>query len=109
MPGYRRVFAGCVALAALAVPSAAQAQYTAPPPAPGFHYIFDGTATGSDASFDKWKFARGTPAQSNTQGQATLDAAAGAFRVGGSPFGSYWYTPQPFGDEVFRIQYQIED
>ena len=25
----------------------------------GFHYIFDGTATGSDASFDKWTFASG--------------------------------------------------
>ena len=33
------------------------AQYTAPPPEPGFTYIFDGTATGSDASFDKWAFA----------------------------------------------------
>jgi hypothetical protein len=104
-----RVLAGCVALAALAAPSAAQAQYTAPPPDPGFHYIFDGTATGSDASFDKWKFASGTAAQSATQGRATLDAAAGAFRVGASPFGSYWYTPRPFGNEVFRIQYQIED
>ena len=110
MPGYRkRVMAGCVALAALAVPSAAHAQYTAPPPAPGFHYIFDGTATGSDASFDKWKFASGTLAQSATQGQATLDAAEGTIRVGASPFGSYWYTPRPFGDAVFRIQYQIEN
>jgi len=101
--------AGCVALAALAVPSAAHAQYTAPPPAPGFHYIFDGTATGSDASFDKWKFASGTLAQSATQGQATLDAAEGTIRVGASPLGSYWYTPRPFGDTVFRIQYQIEN
>jgi len=110
LPGYRkRVMAGCVALAALAVPSAAHAQYTAPPPAPGFHYIFDGTATGSDASFDKWKFASGTLAQSATQGQATLDAAEGTIRVGASPFGSYWYTPRPFGDTVFRIQYQIEN
>ena len=110
MPGNRRrVLAGCVALAALAAPSAAQAQYTAPPPAPGFHYIFDGTATGSDASFDKWKFASGTAAQSATQGQATLDAAEGSFLVGASPFGSYWYTPHPFGDTVFRIQYQIEN
>ena len=47
--------AGCLAAAALAVaPATAGAQYTAPPPAPGYHYIFDGTATGSDASFDKW-------------------------------------------------------
>ncbi len=111
MPGNRRrVFAGCVALTALAAtPQAAHAQYTAPPPAPGFHYIFDGTATGSDASFDKWKFASGTLAQSATQGQATLDAAEGTIRVGASPFGSYWYTPRPFGDVVFRIQYQIEN
>jgi hypothetical protein len=110
LPGNRtRVLAGCVALAALAAPSAAQAQYTAPPPAPGFHYIFDGTATGSDASFDKWRFASGTLAQSASQGQATLDAAEGTIRVGASPFGSYWYTPRPFGDTVFRIQYQIEN
>jgi hypothetical protein len=110
LPGYRRrVLAGCVALSALAAPPAAHAQYTAPPPAPGFHYIFDGTATGSDASFDKWKFASGTLAQSATQGQATLDAAEGTIRVGASPFGSYWYTPRSFGDVVFRIQYQIEN
>jgi hypothetical protein len=111
LPGNRRrVLAGCVALTALAVtPQAAQAQYTAPPPAPGFQYIFDGTATGSDASFDKWKFASGTLAQSASQGQATLDAAEGTIRVGASPFGSYWYTPRPFGDTVFRIQYQIEN
>ena len=77
MPGKRmRVLAGCVALGALAAPSVAQAQYTAPPPDAGFHYIFDGTATGSDASFDKWKFASGTEAQSQTQGRATLDKPA---------------------------------
>ena len=112
MPGKRRrVLAGCVALAALAAPAAAHAQYTAPPPAPGFHYIFDGTATGSDASFDKWKFAERHARRSRAgqQGQATLDAAEGTFRVGASPFGSYWYTPRPFGDTVFRIQYQIEN
>ncbi len=32
---------------------------SAPPPDPGFRYIFDGSATGSDASFDKWAFAAG--------------------------------------------------
>jgi hypothetical protein len=106
----RRVLAGCVALAALAaVPATAKAQYTAPPPAPGFHYIFDGTATGSPASFDKWAYAGTTAANSNTAGRATLNAAEGSFLVGASPFGSYWYTPQPFGDTVFRIQYQIEN
>ena len=88
----------------------AAAQYTAPPPAPGFHYIFDGTATGSDASFDKWTFASSTAAQlGHGRASATLDAAEGTIRVGASPFGSYWYTPRPFGDAVFRIQYQIEN
>ena len=109
MPGNRTILAGCVALAALAAAPAAHAQYTAPPPDPGFTYIFDGTATGSDASFDKWRFASGTAAQSDSQGRATLDAEAGAFRVGTSPFGSYWYTPRPFGNTVFRISYQIEN
>src|SRR3954452_16519464 len=92
-----------------ALPAVAQAQSTAPPPAPGFHYIFDGTATGSDASFDKWQFESGTAAQFATQSRATLNAAEGSFLVGASPFGSYWYTPRPFGNEVFRIQYQIEN
>src|SRR4051812_23607212 len=106
----RRVLAGCIALAALAaVPASAKAQYTAPPPAPGFHYIFDGTATGSAASFDKWTYAGTTLANSQTAGRATLNAAEGSFLVGASPFGSYWYTPQAFGNTVFRIQYQIEN
>src|SRR5215218_6455012 len=105
---------GCVALAALAAPPAASAQYTAPPPAPGFHYIFDGTATGSDASFDKWKFAAGTYTQSaqaaqGGQGQASLDAAEGSFKVGASPFGAYWYPVKPFGDVVYRIQFTVEN
>ena len=40
-------FAGALALAALSLaPAAADAQYTAPPPDPGFSYIFDGTADG---------------------------------------------------------------
>ncbi len=89
--------------------SPAAAQYTAPPPDPGFQYIFDGTATGSNASFDKWTYAGSTAANSATAGRATLDAAAGAIRVSTSPFGSYWYTPKQFGDVVFRIRYQIED
>jgi hypothetical protein len=98
-----------VALAALAAPSAGGAQDTAPPPAPGVHDIVVGTATGSDAAVDKWKFASSTIAGSAADGKATLDPAEGTIRVGASPFGSYWYTPRPFGDEVFRIQYQIED
>ena len=61
-----------VALAALALaalPAAARADYTAPPPEPGFHYIFDGTAAGSDASFDKWIAANGAT-------EMTLDQVA---------------------------------
>ena len=91
-----------------------RAQYTAPPPDPGSSYIFDGTATGSDASFDKWAFAAGTLAQSRPasqggQGQATLDPVEGSFLVGASPFGAYWYPVKAFGDAVFRIQYTVQN
>src|SRR4051794_23388741 len=111
----RITIAGCAIAIAIAVaPAAAQAQYVAPPPDPGFHYIFDGTATGSDASFDKWAFAAGTAAQSKPaseggQGQATLDTAEGSFLVGASPFGAYWYPVKAFVDAVFRIQYTVQN
>jgi len=95
--------------AAVLMPAVARAQYQAPPPDPGFNYIFDGSPTGSDASFDKWVFASGTAAQSASQGQATLDPAAGAFLVNGSPFGSYWYPVRPLGDVVIRLQYTVQD
>ncbi len=101
--------AGCVAAAALGAPATAGAQYVAPPPDPGFEYIFDGSATGSDASFDKWEFASGTPAQSATQGRATLDPVEGSFLMGASPFGAYWYPVRPFGDAVIRLQYTVQD
>ena len=46
----RITIVGCVvAIAMAAAPATAGAQYVAPPPDPGFHYIFDGTPTGSDA------------------------------------------------------------
>ncbi len=96
----RFTLAGCFAAAVLAVvPASAGAQYVAPPPDPGFTYIFDGSPTGSDASFDKWAFAAGTAAQSRPaseggQGQATLDPVEGSFLVGASPFGAYWYPGQ---------------
>ena len=112
---HRVSIAGCLAVAAMAVaPAAAQAQYVAPPPDPGFRYIFDGSATGSDASFDKWAFAAGTAAQSRPaseggQGQATLDPVEGSFLVGASPFGAYWYPVRTFGDAVFRIQYTVQN
>ena len=86
------------ALVALIVASPAAAQYTAPPPEPGFHYIFDGTATGSDASFDKWLSANGATA-------VTLDPALGAMNPNTSGFGMKWYPVQPIGDVVIRLQY----
>src|SRR4051794_8434803 len=111
----RSMLAGAMAVAALvAVPATVQAQYTAPPPDPGFSYIFDGSPSGSNASFDKWAFAAGTAAQSRPasegrQGQATLDTVEGSFLVGASPFGSYWYPVKPFGDAVFRLQYTVQN
>ena len=60
---------GCIAMVAIVlVPTSAGAQYVAPPPDPGFEYIFDGSPTGSDASFDKWVFASSTAAASATPG-----------------------------------------
>jgi hypothetical protein len=106
----QRTIAGCVAAAALVLtPAVAQAQYVAPPPDPGFHYIFDGTTTGSDASFDKWKFASGTLAQSDSRAVATVDQSEGSIKVGPSPFGAYTYSVKPFGDAVFRIHYTVEN
>ena len=109
--GIRARFAlltACSAAIALA-PAPASAQYVAPPPDPGFTYIFDGSPTGSDASFDKWVFASGTAAQSATQGRATLDPVEGSFLVGASPFGAYWYPVRPLGDAVIKLQYTVQD
>ncbi|MDA0183475.1 DUF1080 domain-containing protein [Solirubrobacter phytolaccae] len=110
----RKLVACVTGLFALAAAPAAHAQYTAPAPDPGFRYIFDGTATGADSSFDKWAFAAGTAAQSRPasqggQGQATLNTATGAIDVGASPFGAYWYPVKAFGDATFRIQYTVQD
>jgi hypothetical protein len=96
-----------VALAALtlvlaAVPAAARADYTAPAPEPGFHYIFDGTATGSDASFDKWVAANGATA-------VTLDPDLGAMNPNTSGFGMRWYPVRPIGDAVVRLEYMWPD
>src|SRR3954470_24751740 len=106
----QRTIAGCVAVAALVLtPAVAQAQYVAPPPDPGFRYIFNGTTTGSDASFDQWKFASGTLAQSGTRAVATVDPNEGSIKVGASQFGSYTYLGKAFGDAVFRIHYTVEN
>jgi hypothetical protein len=111
----KRCLAVCTALGVFGLAPAAHAQYVAPPPDPGFSYIFDGT----QASFDQWKFAAGTFAQSNQhpdvggpvggQGRATLNTTNGAIDVGASPFGAYWYPVKPFGDAVFRIQFTVQD
>src|SRR5688572_6013511 len=101
---------GCIAMVAIVlVPASAGAQYVAPPPDPGFEYIFDGTPTGSDASFDKWVFASSTAAASATQGQATLDPVEGSFLMGASPFGAYWYPVRPLGDAVIKLQYTVQN
>jgi hypothetical protein len=80
------------------LPAGAQAQYTAPPPEPGFEYIFDGTASGSDASFDKWLSANGATA-------VTLDPALGAMNPNNSGFGMKWYPVRALGDVVVRLEY----
>jgi hypothetical protein len=90
-------------------PAAAQSGYEAPPPDPGFTYIFDGTATGSDASFDKWEYASSTAAASITQNFFTLEAEHGAIDPNNSAFGAFWYPVRPLGDVVLRLQYTVED
>jgi hypothetical protein len=84
--------------AALLLPAGAQAQYTPPPPEPGYEYIFDGTATGSDASFDKWLSANGATA-------VTLDPALGAMNPNTSGFGMKWYPVRALGDVVVRLEF----
>ena len=86
------------ALIALAFAPSAHAQYTAPEPEPGFEYIFDGTATGSDASFDKWLSANGATA-------VTLDPTIGAMNPNTSGFGMKWYPVRALGDVVVKLEY----
>ena len=86
------------ALVMLALAPSAHAQYTAPPPEPGFEYIFDGTATGSDASFDKWLSANGATA-------VTLDPALGAMNPNTSGFGMKWYPVRALGNVVVKLKY----
>ena len=87
------------ALVMLALAPSAHAQYTAPPPEPGFEYIFDGTAIGSDGPrFDKWLSANGATA-------VTLDPALGAMNPNTSGFGMKWYPVRALGDVVVKLQY----
>ena len=102
------IFTGVATVFAV-MAACASAQYSPPPPDPGFEYIFDGSATGSDASFDQWEFASGTAAASATEGRATLDPEEGAILVNDSPFGAYWYPQRPFGDAVLKLQYTVQD
>ena len=86
-------------------PASAGAQYVAPPPDPGFRYIFDGTADGLGRVVRQVGVRRRhrgavAPASEGGQGQATLDTVEGSFLVGASPFGAYWYPVKPFGDAV---------
>ena len=67
-------------------------------PSAGFEYIFDGTATGSDASFDKWLSANGATA-------VTLDPELGAMNPNTSGFGMKWYPVRPLGDVVVKLEY----
>jgi hypothetical protein len=93
---------GVVALTLATAPAAATAQYSPPPLEPGFEYIFDGTATGSNASFDKWLAANGATA-------TTLDTALGAMDPNTSGFGMMWYPVRPLGDAVVKLDYMVED
>jgi Domain of Unknown Function (DUF1080) len=97
-----KLLLGAVALAFALAPACASAQYEAPPPEPGFEYIFDGTATGSDASFDQWLAANGATA-------TTFDADEGAMDPNESGFGMMWYPVRPLGDVVLRLEYMVED
>jgi 3-keto-disaccharide hydrolase len=91
------------ALVALAlVPASANAQYTPPPPERGFHYIFDGSASGSDASFDKWVAANGATAM-------TLEPSIGAMNPNTSGFGMRWYPVRPIGDAVVKLEFMWPD
>ena len=90
------------ALVMLALAPSAHAQYTPPPPERGFEYIFDGTATGSDASFDKWLSANGATA-------VTLDPALGAMNPNTSGFGMKWYPVRALGNVVIRLEYMWPD
>src|SRR5262245_408351 len=74
---------------ALAVPGAAHAE-------PGYTTIFDGTATGSSASLDKW--AQAGPGDMTLQPDGSIRTSGG--------FGMRWYTVKPFGDVSLKVDYR---
>jgi hypothetical protein len=106
-PRAARKFLGALATVAalLAAPTAAQAQYEAPPPDPGFEYIFDGT----EESFAKWEFASSTEAASIAENRWTLNPEEGAMDPNDSPFGALWYPIKPFGNATLKLKYMVED
>ena len=65
-------------------------------PRPGYTTIFDGTATGSDASFDKWAQVGGGDIALQSDG--TMRTSSG--------FGMRWYTVKPFGDVSLKVDYR---
>ena len=107
--------AGCLAAAAVILaPASAGAQYEAPPPDPGFTYIFDGSATGSDASFDKWALrGRHGRAVAPGLGEARARRRSTRSRARSSsaprrsaPTGT---RSSAFGDAVFQLQYTVQN
>ena len=120
-----RRLAVCTALAFVGVAPAAHAQqYVAPPPDPGFtlhlRRLGDGVAGFLRQVEVRRRHARAVEPGSEPpggaqggQGQATLDTdpastTAGAFLIGASPFGAYWYPEKAFGNAVFRIQFTVQ-
>jgi hypothetical protein len=97
-----RWMVGLVLLAVAVAPASGRADYTPPPPEPGFEYIFDGTPTGSDASFDRWVGANGATA-------VTLDPDLGAMNPNTSGFGMRWYPVRPLGDAVVKLEFMWPD
>ena len=85
----RRSAALAGALFALALPATARAEA-------GYTTILDGTATGTDASFDKW-------AQAGS-GNFTLQADGSITPTGG--LGMRWYTVKQYGDISFKVDYK---
>jgi 3-keto-disaccharide hydrolase len=91
MLGVRSTRVGAVvgAALALAVPAVAHGEA-------GYTTIFDGTATGSDASFDKWAQVGG--GNIALQSDGTMRTSSG--------FGMRWYTVKPFGDVSLKVEYR---
>ena len=105
----RRVIAGCVALAALANAPARQRAVHRAAAGPGFHYIFDGTATGRTPRSTS---GSSPPARSRSRPRpGPGDAGHGRGLVQGRRLAvrRLLVPGEPFGDAVFRIQFTVEN